>query len=675
MTTFLSLVLFVLIPALAAAQEWKPTGVLKGAFGNQTIASDETQFMLLAGVLYGQGPDRVWRERSKLNENGELRAWGDTIAVLGERYHLSSDGGIQWSTAPIEKGWKIMPNSSLVAFVEKANDSLVRVSVKDPITGQLSSKNFPMTDQPTSWGHYEWFAERDRIVLKSRWESNSIPLRSLVIQVPTIDSEGWIANEIESFGEPEAVIGGGVLYGDGSHLIIEQHGQFDTINYNNLAKQGGFAGDWLFKVGDTWCHIHEVSSLQSKLYRYTLQGTWEAVDQIEIPINGRIVGVQGEDLIFRAFNHGPYRIDLSHMTAAADNNGLASNGRVFTNGRYIVAYDSHISGLSRIALLLDRPDKPHVVIDTVVKGNIRSAELISDVLWIAADSVYSYDPQTRSFTNEQFPEYSAKERAYVSALPGGVGIAVTLPENPRQVQDVRYRAHGSSTWSILSKLPNTWPTHSFVGTIDGYLIASQESSFSPTPRYAERYNMSGEKIGDSVNIGWNYTYPTTYDHDFIRMGDKIFYGIYDFVNAVSTDEGATWTEISDPLNDLYLTPTPEGVWWAKDSSLCFSSDIMQTVQTFRIPPAYSAFCLDHHCFGTTVYGLSYIKRPTVSVDEPPFQSLTAIFPGSTAQIINVLGESVGTLQVVDGLLAPFDPSQLPMQPLWAVSGNVVVRVR
>jgi hypothetical protein len=668
-------VVLMLVPMMISAQEWIPMGVLRGGSGEQAVASVDVQYMLLHRVLYRQDKDLVWREQSKLNDLGLMRAWGDTVVVIGEQYYFSSDGGKQWSTAPIQKGWKIMPNSPFAAFVVGVNDSLVRVSVKDPITGQLSSKVFPMTDQPPSWGHYEWFAERDRIVMLGEWRSNSKPMRSLVIQVPTIDSGRWIANQIESFGTPTAIIGGGFMYRDGTQAIIERQGHLDTINYNTLASEESFFGGWICKAGDTWYHVDHVDSRSRELYRYTAQKTWEIMDKVDIPLYLRPVGVQGDALIFSASYHGPYRYNVRKETIAVDNNGLSSPGLIFTNGRYVVTYDHNMSGLSRIALVLDRPDEPQVVFDTVVKGKIRSAELIGDVLWIAADSVYTYDPLTRTFTNEQFPAYSGSEIAYVSELPGGIGIAVMLPEDPRQVQYVRYRAYGSSTWSILARLPTTWTTHSFVGTNDGYLIVSIVQNSPTWSYYAHRYTMNGEKIGDSVNIGTKYGYNSTYEYDFVRMGNKIYYGSANFVNAVSTDQGATWTEISDPLNDQLLTPTPAGVWWAKDTTLHFSSDAMQSVQTFTIPPSLWSFCLDHHCYGNTGYGLSYIKRPAVGVDEAIDRPLATSTIVTTAQLINVLGECIGTLPVIDGQLAPFDPTTLPMQVLWAVWGEKVVRVR
>lgn len=86
-------------------------------------------------------------------------------------------------------------------------------------------------------------------------------------------------------------------------------------------------------------------------------------------------------------------------------------------------------------------------------------------------------------------------------------------------------------------------------------------------------------------------------------------------------------------------------------------------------------CLDFNCYTNTPYGLAYIKRPTVGVDEdidPPSASTSN---ATTAQLINVLGECVGTLPVIDGQLSPFDPTTLPMQVLWAVWGERVVRVR
>lgn len=674
MSRILAIVLM-LVPMMISAQEWIPMGVLRGGSGEQAVASDDVQYMLLHRVLYRQDKDLIWREQSKLDDIGSMRAWGDTVVVIGEQYYFSSDGGKQWSTAPIEKGWKIMPNSPFAAFVEGINDSLVRVSVKDPITGQLSSKVFPMTGQPRPWAHYDWFAERDRIVMLGEWRSSSIPRRSLIIQVPAIDSDQWIANQFESIDSPTAVIGGGIMYGDGAQAIIERQGHLDTIKYNTLATEVSLFSGWICKAGDTWYHVHHVDSRSRKLYRYTEQKTWEIMDKVEIPLYSRPVGVQGDEIVFYAFYHGPYRYNVRKETIAVDNNGLSTPGTHFTNGRYVVTYDNNISSLSRIALVLDRPDEPQIVFDTVVKGNIRSAVLIGDVLWIAADSVYTYDPLTRTFTNEQFPAYTERERAYVSELPGGVGIAVTLPEDPRQTRYVRYRAHGSSTWSILAKIPTDSKTHSFVGTNDGYLIASQVSDFSPRPHYAQRYNMSGERIGDSVIIGMNYGnyYPSLLD--FTLMGDKIYYGYSDVVNAVSTDQGATWTEISDPLNDLYLIPTPAGVWWKKDTALYFSSDDLQSVQSFAIPRSYSAFCLDHHCYGNTGYGLSYIKRPAVGVDEDIDRPLATSTNVTTAQLINVLGECIGTLPVVDGQLAPFDPTALPMQVLWAVWGERVVRVR
>ena len=55
--------------------------------------------------------------------------------------------------------------------------------------------------------------------------------------------------------------------------------------------------------------------------------------------------------------------------------------------------------------------------------------------------------------------------------------------------------------------------------------------------------------------------------------------------------------------------------------------------------------------------------------------LACFRPSSLAIIYNALGEQVAILPVTNDAMAAFDLESLPMQPLWAVSGECVRRVR
>ncbi len=74
--------------------------------------------------------------------------------------------------------------------------------------------------------------------------------------------------------------------------------------------------------------------------------------------------------------------------------------------------------------------------------------------------------------------------------------------------------------------------------------------------------------------------------------------------------------------------------------------------------------------------LSIMSDGLVSVDERLTAQRDCAWPGAIAIIYNVLGERIASLPVqANGHIAPSDLEALPMQPLWAVVGECVKRVR
>lgn len=360
--------------------------------------------------------------------------------------------------------------------------------------------------------------------------------------------------------------------------------------------------------------------------------------------------------------------------------GAEGGGQLVTNGRYLAVYPSgqfEQEMANHIVIVHDLPSGPEIVIDTIITGELRDVAFIGDTLWVVADSVFSIDPVTRRTTYEGFSKYVRYTEVAVAALPGGIGIAVDFA--------VWYRAYGSTDWVILANVRWELTQHALLGTDDGFLLVSTvpDDDIMLYPFYAHRFTMDGTQLGDSVTIGTQFSRNdlAIRAHDLIRQGSAIYLTTFEGANVVSTDQGATWTTVSSPLNSEECTPTPTALWWPKDSLMYFSDPLRQNIYAYAIPPIggsmdyRQAVCLDHSCYTYTELGLSYIPRPVVSVAEDHTSRTTFDSTATTAQIINVLGEHVGTLPIINGLLAPFDPSQLPLQPLWAVSGDVVVRVR
>lgn len=355
--------------------------------------------------------------------------------------------------------------------------------------------------------------------------------------------------------------------------------------------------------------------------------------------------------------------------------GISRGGWMITNGQYIASYPFDSQEPNRIGLVLDAPNGPQVLIDTIFGGELRDVAFIGNTLWVVADSVFSIDPVTRTVAYEGFSNYMKLTPVKISSLPGGIGIAVGF--------GVWFRADGSMNWEKIADVPAHLTEHALVGTDDGFLLVATEPAddMQLYPMYAVRFTMDGQRIGDSILIGDQFPRNELSEHGLVRQGANIYFTTYEGANAVSTDQGATWSIVSSPLKRQSLTSTPSSLWWPADSLVYFSDPLSLQAHAYAIPPIgesgfhRQAFCLDHSCYTVTELGISYITRPTVGVDENTDRPSPSTSNATTAQLINVLGELVGTLTVVDGQLAPFDPTTLPMQVLWAVWGEKVVRVR
>ena len=89
-----------------------------------------------------------------------------------------------------------------------------------------------------------------------------------------------------------------------------------------------------------------------------------------------------------------------------------------------------------------------------------------------------------------------------------------------------------------------------------------------------------------------------------------------------------------------------------------------------------------------LYGLVYLSpgamtlarfeldRAVTSVSESSVMMSPCDFDGTVVQVYNSLGEHIATLPLTSrGTLAPSQMDALPLQPLWAVTGDCVKRVR
>jgi hypothetical protein len=354
--------------------------------------------------------------------------------------------------------------------------------------------------------------------------------------------------------------------------------------------------------------------------------------------------------------------------------GFGHRSEMFTDGRYVVAYD-HERG-HNLAIHEDTPDGARLLFDTVMTSEITSAYLIGDSVWVVADSIYTVDLATLAWTNTRFPiAFNRYWGAGVSALPNGVGILCE--------RSVYYREYGSTVWQrIDTNRSEQAESEVFVGTDDGYMMIQSEGyDIDLVYLYAVRFTMSGELIGAKSFIGGGYSWGTLGRRGMRRLGGTCYFTINHRPDAYSADDGSSWYA---DIGRIVIGITPSALWsyrsnGAKDGIASFSDDLGATWSFMSVPnftpyEIDQLFCLDHHCYAMGREGVMTTPRPTVSVQESSERPQPRLI-GESAVVYNVLGEIVATLPIIDGVLAPYEMSMLPMQPLWAVAGGVAVRIR
>jgi hypothetical protein len=650
---------------LLHGQEWNVLGLPAGTYYNVVVASD-TAMYYASGHLHRQGADRKWRQLREVGDVGRLDAWGDTVVLLtSASCEMSTDAGVTWRTASVQGFNLIMPGTERVVKTGPATDTTIGLMICEPFKNVCVQTIIPKQNPS-----YDLYVCRGLAAVVYRRADS---LWMSMLYMPTMDTTTWRREERRIASRPIDVVGAdGLAYLQDTALVYIRTEGEDTLHIRrDMIRQ--YADYQVCRYVDGWV-MRTMVQTDAQFYRSDDGVAWENVTGLMPQYYCWISGVQGNHIIVTTDAAGPIRMDAKTGVVSRDVLGLGHRAEMFTDGRYVVVYDHDKD--HNLAILEDMPDGAQLLFDTVMTSMITGVYLIGDSVWVVADSVYSLDLVTRAWSNERFPMSINRYRsAGVSALPGGVGIY--------HEGAVYYRVHGDTSWQRIDTNRREYvEPEVFVGTDDGYMmIRSEGYDIDLEYLYALRFTMSGDLIGTRSLIGDGYSWGTLGQRGLRRVGNTYYLTINHRPGPYSTDHGSTWFT---GIGAFELGCTPSALWGfdASNPSTClagFSTDLGTTWKIMSVPDFTpyridQLFCLDHHCYAMGEDGVMTIPRPTVGVQEEHTEQPT-LLPGDRAVVYNALGEMVAALPVIDGVLAPYDLSILPMQPLWAVSGGVVVRVR
>lgn len=657
-------VLVMLSPLLMHGQEWDVLGLPRGTGYGMVVASD-TAMYYPNGHLYRQGADRKWRQQREIGPIRDIEAWGDTVMLLTpSAFEMSVDAGVTWRTADAKSFTLIMPGTDRVVKFGRTTDTTIGVTMCEPFRETCVETILPK--ETTSYQTYVsegmiaiYYKRADRQMLS-------------VLYAPSLDTTTWRREEREITSIPINVIGGAISYLQDTSVIYIWGGGEDTLHLRQ-SMITDVANYQLCRYDTGWI-LRTLIQTDTRLYRSEDGDHWSDVTELQERYYFWMSGVQGDELVFTNELAGPFRIDLNTGVVTRDVVGFGHRSEMFTDGRYVVVYDHERD--RNLAILEDTPDGARLLFDTVLTSEITSAYLIGDSVWVVADSIYTVDLATLAWTNTRFPiAFNRYWGAGVSALPNGVGILCE--------RSVYYREYGSTVWQrIDTNRSEHAVSEVFVGTDDGYMMIQSEGyDIDLEYLYAVRFTMSGELIGAKSLIGGDYSWGTWGQRGLRRVGDTYFFTINHRPGPHSTDVGSSWFEGSVAF-DQGLTTSALWLYGSShtgDGIAVFSDDLGATWSFMSVPnftpyEIDQLFCLDHHCYAMGREGVMTTPRPTVSVQESSEKPQPRLV-GESAVVYNVLGEAVATLPIIDGVLAPYEMSVLPMQPLWAVAGGVAIRIR
>ncbi len=648
-------------PSLVTGQGWDLIGLPKGKMGRHVIASDTVQVMSSEGLLYRQGADRTWRRMMDVPMYSTYGAWGDTIVALTPEYMRTTDAGMTWERAELPRGYVVMPHSPYVVRVERSAVQGTDVTVCNPLHDRCVTKNLPDLD-----GYRSPILD-DGVIALPLVDDESIHLT--ILTLPSMDTSEWQRDDRVVPRFLIEVPGGGLAYRvDTTIVFVSKHGEStlhvrrDMMPSNNTYQ--------VTRSQDWWLLMTRRAQV-STLYRSSNGKDWEAIATGTAIKDAQMFGVQGDDLVLSMPDVGPHRLTLSRSVISRDAFGLGHRGELFTDGRYVVSYDIR-SRSGMLTILEDTPLGSRVVVDTLLSSMVSNVFLIGDSAWVVADSVYSVDLMTKVWSNEGFKPSSGESYSSIAALPGGIGIL--------HLGRIYFRPSGDTTWErIDTNRTKSISSDALIGTEDGYLVVESEGwNIDLEILHSVRYTMAGDLVGTPGFIGDQYYWLSAGRRSYRRFGDTYYFTIGHCVGPFSTDVGASWKSTRQ------LGITPAALWWfdpiaTRSETAEFSTNLGESWNRISIPDVApyeidQLFCLDHHCYAMGVDGMMTIPRPTVGVQEPSEKHQQRL-EGESAVVCNVLGEVVATLPIMDGVLAPYEMSMLPMQPLWAVAGGVAIRIR
>lgn len=657
-------ILLVLSTMLLHGQEWNVLGLPAGTYGAISVASDTAMYTRSDGTLYRQGADRQWKRSSEHGWIADHCAWDDTVVVLSSQYKLSTDAGVTWNTAVLSRDFRVMPHSTLAAKLSGFDGKTINVDICEPLENTCLSTTVAVEGNSTGW-----IVDRGLIAV---WPAKLDTFRLSLLYVPELDSATWRREERIIRSTPTEVVGGGMAYLDDTLLIVIAEDGDDTLQLSTDMLLG-IANYQLCRSGAAWL-LRTMTSENVQFFRSDSGREWQEVLPSVPQLNGSMQGVQANEVILLSFPIGPHRMNVTTGHVARDANGIGHRSEMFTDGRRVVLYGLQTS--SELVILEDTPDVARTMIDTILFSTINGVYLIGDSAWVVTDSVFSVDLNTMKWSYEGYQ--TNYQQAIVAALPGGIGLL--------HMARVLYRAYGTTEWIRIDTIQSPrFESDALIGTDDGYLVVYSEGYDIDLQRlYSLRFTLEGSLIGESGFIGDRYSWNTFGRRGLRRFGDVHYFTTSHSADAVSTDHGASWRRLDDWYESGLIGVTPTAIWkWYYQSGehdiAMSSADHGERWSRFLIPDVApyqvdQLFCLDHHCYAMGEDGVMTIPRPTVGVQEEHTEQPT-LLPGDRAVVYNALGEMVAALPVIDGVLAPYDLSILPMQPLWAVSGGVVVRVR
>lgn len=652
-----------IVPVFVNGQEWRVLGLPRGAASGMVVASDTVMYYPY-GHLYRQGADRKWRQQREIGPIRDIEAWGDTVMLLTpSALEMSVDAGMTWRTADAESFNVIMPGTERVIKFSNTTKTTIGVTICEPFSGVCVETTMPR-------GTFSFQTYESNGLIGVYNGTGDVRMLSL-LYMPSLDTTTWRREDRVITSMPIRTVGGGITYFRDSSLIYIRSTGEDTLRLRgDMVRKNAdyqlcrYAGGWVLRtvaVGD------------AQFFRSNDGDSWQDVTQLLPSYNCRMSGVQGNDIIITTDEAGPYRMDINTGVITMDVVGLGHRSEMFTDGRYVVVYDHERD--RNLVILEDTPDGARLLFDTVLTSEITSAYLIGDSAWVVADSVYTIDLATGTWTNENFAMDPAQRGGTgVAALPSGIGIY--------HGRSVFYRQYSTSTWNrIDANQTMKADPEVFIGTDDGFmLITSESENYYSEYLHALRFTMSGEMIGMPSKIGDLFPDMTQGRRALRRMGSNYFFTTNHRAGFLSTDVGRTWLSLS-AADDIAITPT--ALWWnytlAYDELTKFTNDLGASWKFVDMPEPSTyeidqLFCLDHHCYAMGREGVMTTPRPTVSVQDSS-ESPQSRLVGESAVVYNGLGEIVATLPIIDGVLAPYEMSMLPMQPLWAVAGGVAIRIR